>query len=500
MSLPKGTSVAKSDVMSKQSHHSVLLIEDSVSLGRVYLEYVREEPYDVTIVETGREALKAISKKTFNAILLDLRLPDMDGMDILRELNRRDIKSSVVVITAHGSVNIAVDAMRSGAVDFLLKPFSADRLKVSLSNAVERFHLREAVDSLSPDFQPDDYFDFIGSSQAMQSVYRVIESAAPSKATTFITGESGTGKELCAEAIHKKSPRSSGPFVTLNCAAIPRDLMESEIFGHIKGAFTDATADRDGAATQADGGTLFLDEICEMDLLLQTKLLRFIQTGTIQRVGAAKTEPVDVRFVSATNRNPLQAVADGVFREDLYYRLHVIPIHLPPLRERGEDVLLLSTRLLNLFAREEGKRFVKLDEPVRRAFLNYGWPGNVRQVQNVLRNIVVLNEGEQVTLDMLPEDIATNLDVSHEIGFRGAPAKPAEVVTELPVSTLGQTLASSSSSALAHIRPLWQVEREAIEDAIARCNGNIPRAAAFLEVAPSTLYRKLQAWESDKAS
>lgn len=470
---------------------SVLLIEDSVSLARVYMEYVRGEPYDLVIADTGKAALAHIAERTFHAIVLDLRLPDMDGMDILRELNRRDIKSSVVVITAHGSVNVAVDAMRSGAIDFLLKPFSAERLRVSLSNAVERYRLRQAVDKIGPNFRPDDYFDFIGSSQVMQSVYKVIESAAPSKATTFITGESGTGKELCAEAIHKKSPRSKGPFVTLNCAAIPRDLMESEIFGHIKGAFTDATSDRDGAATLADGGTLFLDEICEMDLLLQSKLLRFIQTGTVQRVGGSAPEPVDVRFVCATNRDPLQAVAEGLFREDLYYRLHVIPIHLPPIRERGEDVLLIATRLLNSFAREEHKQFVKLDEPVRRAFLNFPWPGNVRQIQNVLRNIVVLQDGDQVTLDMLPEEIAACVS--------GRPTREVAVLAAdtAPVGSQSQPDAGARSDQNPFaIRPLWQVEKEAIETAIAECDGNIPRAAAFLEVAPSTLYRKLQSWHN----
>jgi two-component system, repressor protein LuxO len=497
--------------------YSVLLIEDSVSLARVYLEYIRDEPYEVSVADTGKAALDAISRHTYNAILLDLRLPDMDGMDILKELTKRDVKSSVVVITAHGSVNIAVDAMRSGAVDFLLKPFSADRLRITLNNALERFRLREAVDNLEHDFHPDDYYDFIGSSVAMQSVYRMIESAAPSKATTFVTGESGTGKELCAEAIHKKSPRSHSRFVTLNCAAIPKDLMESEIFGHVKGAFTDATSDRDGAATLADGGTLFLDEICEMDLRLQTKLLRFIQTGTIQRVGGSVEEPVDVRFVCATNRDPLKAVASGEFREDLYYRLHVIPIHLPPLRDRGQDILLLSSRLVNDFAKEERKQFVDLDEPTQRAFLNFPWPGNVRQLQNVLRNIVVLNDSDKVTLNMLPQEIADCVDgpVAQDFLVPSAPTQ-SESYVELPPARVkvidphfapnstpvppnhSSPPAQRSQQMLAGpdgIRPLSEIEREAIEDAIARCGGNVPKAAVFLEVSPSTLYRKLQAWE-----
>lgn len=312
----------------------------------------------------------------------------------------------------------------------------------------------------------------------------MIESAAPSRATTFITGESGTGKELCAEAIHQKSPRAKQRFVTLNCAAIPKDLMESEIFGHVKGAFTDAISDRDGAASLADGGTLFLDEICEMNLVLQTKLLRFIQTGRIQKVGGDVEEPVDVRFVCATNRDPLQAVAQGEFREDLYYRLHVIPIHLPPLRERDNDILLLANRLLIEFAHEEGKRFRGFDDEAAKAMARYSWPGNVRQMQNVLRNVVVLNDAERVAIDMLPSNFAGSLAPRVSIKETTTPDPRARGPEATPVAT-GE----------ASIIPLWRIERKAIEDAIKRCDGNIPRAAVFLEVSPSTIYRKLQSWE-----
>lgn len=477
--------------MDTNDQHSILLIEDTASLARVYLEYLRDGPYEIMVADTGRSALDAVSRQTFSAILLDLRLPDMDGMDILRELTKREVKSSVVVITAHGSVNIAVDAMRSGAVDFLLKPFSADRLRVTLENAIERFRLREAVDNLAEDFTSDDYVNFIGSSPVMQDVYRIIESAAPSKATTFITGESGTGKELCAEAIHKKSPRATERFITLNCAAIPRDLMESEIFGHVKGAFTDASSDRDGAASLADGGTLFLDEICEMDLLLQTKLLRFIQTGRIQKVGGDVEEPVDVRFVCATNRNPLQAVADGEFREDLYYRLHVIPIHLPPLRDRDKDIILIANRLLIEFAREEGKQFRGFDGDAAGVFARYSWPGNVRQMQNALRNIVVLNDGEKVTLAMLPPEFTGAGNLHTPL------ARPSTLLSaSLPPELSHRQQEGAHLQGEAAIIPLWRIERRAIEDAIERCGGNIPRAAAFLEVSPSTLYRKLQSWDT----
>jgi len=316
----------------------------------------------------------------------------------------------------------------------------------------------------------------------MQTVYRIIDSAAPSTATVFITGESGTGKELCAAAIHRQSPRRDGPFVALNCGAIPRDLMESEIFGHVRGAFTGAAKDRLGAAGQADKGTLFLDEIGEMDLELQTKLLRFVQTGTYQKVGDTRLNAVDVRFVCATNRDPLKEVAEGRFREDLYYRLHVIPIHMPALRERAEDVLPLAHHFLMRLAQEEGKGFRGFAPDVEEILLAYQWPGNVRQLQNVIRNVVVLQKGELVTAGMLPSPLNS-----------GVPGRPDNVASARAADVVPPPPATP-----AQLKPLWLVEREAIERAIAYCGGNIPRAAALLEVSPSTIYRKRQAWSSQE--
>ncbi|GAL09532.1 regulatory protein LuxO [Vibrio astriarenae] len=326
------------------------------------------------------------------------------------------------------------------------------------------------------------YQGFIGSSQNMQSVYRVIDSAASSKASIFITGESGTGKEVCAEAIHAASNRRSNPFIAINCAAIPKDLIESELFGHVKGAFTGASTDRQGAAEMADGGTLFLDEICEMDLDLQTKLLRFIQTGTFQKVGSSKMKSVDVRFVCATNRDPWTEVQEGRFREDLYYRLYVIPLHLPPLRERGEDIIEIAYSLLGFMSNEEGKAFNHLSPPVVERFISYEWPGNVRQLQNVLRNVVVLNSGKEITLEMLPPPI-NSIDIQSASVLRGE----AEAPQSDPVIFTEQD-----------ILPLWESEKATIEQAIEACEGNIPKAARLLEVSPSTLYRKLQSWEQRK--
>lgn len=459
------------------SKDPVLLVEDTPSLARVYAEYLKKEGLTAAIVETGRDAIGALgSGELPRVLLLDLNLPDINGMEVLKHVSEQEIPVAVVVITAHASVNLAVEAMRWGAYDFLVKPFTADRLVVTVRNALERQRLVQIVDRYKGELERDRYFGFIGSSLSMQAIYRIIDSAASSKATVFITGESGTGKEVCAEAIHRCSPRRDGSFVAINCGAIPKDLMESEIFGHVKGAFTGAVNDRDGAATRADGGTLFLDEICELEPNLQTKLLRFIQTGTFQKVGGTRVEKVDIRIVCATNRDPLKEVEEGRFREDLYYRLHVIPIHLPPLREREDDVTAIAREFLVDYAREEGRRFRELDPAVEQVFRAYHWPGNVRQLQNVIRNIVVLHEGEAVTPDMLPPPLCQ----------QSSAAVPA-AAAEPPGAPAGRR----------PVRPLWLVEKEAIEDAVAACDGNIPRAAALLGISASTIYRKRLSWEAE---
>lgn len=330
---------------------------------------------------------------------------------------------------------------------------------------------------------------FIGSSPAMQAVYRTIEAAAASKATVFITGESGTGKELCAEAIHELSPRRDKPFVVFNCATVPRELIESEMFGHVRGAFTGAMSDREGSAARAHEGTLFLDELCEMPPELQTKLLRFVQTGRFQKVGTSRTERVDVRFVCATNRDPWKEVEAGRFREDLYYRTHVIPVALPPLRERGDDVVAVAEHLLHEYAREERKSFAGFAPVTVAVLAAYGWPGNVRQLQNVIRQIVVLNDGEVVTPEMLPPPLGA---VRKTLGEAppGPPGAPEEPTGSPPVSDSW----GAPQAVAGIVRPLWVVERDAIHHAINECNGNVSRAAELLGISPSTVYRKRQAW------
>lgn len=462
----------------------VLIIEDSKSLSSLYAEYLRDE-WTIVQATTGEEGLQKILENAPHVVLLDICLPGMDGLKVLRRIKTEDYPCTVVMMTAGGSIAMTVEAMRLGAFDFIVKPFTKERLVFTLRNAFERHHLEDIVHTLT-ETGVRQYHGFIGASTAMQAVYRMISASARSKATVFITGESGTGKELCAEAIHKRSPRAQGPFVALNCGAIPKELIESEMFGHVKGAFTGAVAERDGAASRADGGTLFLDEVCEMAPSLQTKLLRFIQTGTIQKVGSSKLEEIDVRFVCATNRDPEAEVAAGRFREDLYYRLHVIPLHLPPLREREDDIIMIANHLLKQFSREEEKEFQDFDNETKSIMRAYSWPGNVRQVQNMVRNIVVLHDGEIVTRDMLPQIILDGVNRD------GIPASGPNN----PPSMYSPGFFADDGTQTATIRPLWLVEKEAIERAITLCGGNIPQAAARLEVSPSTIYRKKINWES----
>ena len=376
------------------SEAKVLLVEDQNALARTYQGFLRGEPYNVVHVGSGAGALQALEDMP-TAILLDLKLPDMPGLDILKVIREKGLMMPVVVITAHGSMQTAIDAMRAGAADFLVKPFTAERLRVTLKNALEKQELTAVVQRYEKEIDRRNFQGFIGSSLKMQAVYRGIESAANSKATVFFTGESGTGKEIAARAVHDISGRK-GAFIALNCGAIPRDLMESEIFGHVRGAFSGALAEREGAARQAHGGTFFLDEVCEMDLQLQTKLLRFLQTGQFTKVGGSTLEDVDVRIVCATNRDPKAEVQAGSFREDLFYRLHVIPIHMPPLRERGDDIIEIADFFFHRFAMQEGRDFERLSEPAEALLRRHSWPGNVRELENVVRNVIVMNHAPVV--------------------------------------------------------------------------------------------------------
>lgn len=458
----------------------VLLADTDAALLRRVTSALSASPLSAQIDAASSldEAESLLRAGAYDAVMAALEL----SSEPLRVVERlRALTEGVLLITSgSGSVSVAVETMRRGAADFIIKPFTPEALTRKL---MARLGERDSAPLPAPApaaLSFGAHFEgFIGASPAMQDVYAQVERMSPSRAPVFVTGESGTGKDVCAEAIHVRSGRRKSGFVALNCGAIPRDLMESEIFGHMRGAFTGATEDRPGAAELADGGTLFLDEICEMDLGLQAKLLRFIQTGELRRVGDTRTRSVNVRFVCATNRNPRREVELGRFREDLFYRLHVLPIHLPPLRERGEDAVTLARAFLARFAVEEQRAFHGFDILTERLIAAYDWPGNVRQLQNVVRRMVVLHEGERITADMLPSEIA-----------RGVlkPAQAAEVAVAAPVSQP------------AVIMPMWMQEQRIIDEAMKAYDGNIAKAAAALDISPSTIYRKRLGWATQQGA
>jgi DNA-binding NtrC family response regulator len=464
-----------------QSSPSILVVEDSEATAALYEEYLRSADYRVKVAGTVALALGLLGSERFDAVVLDLNLPDGNGLSVLKEIRRQSLPVETLVVTATGTLAVAVEAMREGAFDFIVKPFARDRLLVTMRNAMERRRLRAAVDTYESEFGRNRYFGFVGASLAMQRVYRIIDSAAPSQAPICISGESGTGKEVCADAIHRRSPRAAGPFVAVSCAALPRESIESELFGHRKGAFNGATEDKKGALVRASGGTIFIEEIGDMDAGLQSKLLRFMETGTVEPMGGGSGDAADVRIVCSSTRDARQEVKAGRLREDLFFRLHVIPVQLPPVREREDDAVLLARHALQRFAHDEGKAFRDIAPEAEYALRTYPWPGNVREIENAMRSVVVLHEGETVRLDMLPRHIAdASRGASVPAIVKPAAAEPA------PPAADGRP----------KIRPLWISEREIIEAAIAACDGNIPRAAAFLEISPSTIYRKKQAWEA----
>jgi len=462
--------------------HTILLVEDTPPLAHLYEAYLTEEKYNVVVIDCGQKALTELDIGTPQAIVLDLLLPDINGLEVLTYARKLYPDLPIIVVTVTNSVNVAVEAMRLGAYDYIVKPFPPQRLTITLNNALERRELANEVKEWRQLVGQGRFYNFVGQSSAMQAIYRTIDAVGPSKVSVFIKGENGTGKELAAQAIHEASPRRNKPFIALNCAAIPRDLMESTIFGHIKGAFTGAVSDHMGAARSANGGTLFLDEICELPLEMQTKLLRFAQTGEVLPVGSNKVDYVDVRILSATNRDPVNEILNKRFREDLYYRLHVVPIDMPALRERDDDVLYLALHFMTRFNAEENKQFIGLDPEVMGLFRSYDWPGNVRQLENVIRNVIVLNDGARITMEMMPKDLKT---------FAAENPIPAANQNLPPLSDLEPTLDDD-----ALIKPLWQTERDAIMSALAHTGDDIARAAILLEVSTSTIYRKLSYWRS----
>jgi two-component system, repressor protein LuxO len=470
----------------------ILIIEDLASLSIAYAAHLEQAGFEAVVVETGAAALRALAEPgEFGAVLLDLQLPDINGLDLLRAHPEFLERQPVVVATADGSLSRAIEAMRIGAFDFLVKPVAGARLVSVVKSAVETGITQSSskadaapVKAVAAKAEKQRPGTFVGGSPVMREVYRQIECVARSRATVFITGESGTGKEVCAETIHRESGRAKGPFIAINCGAIPENLLESELFGHIKGSFTGAISDRIGAVQAAHKGTLFLDEICEMALPLQVKLLRFLQTGTVQRVGANGTEEVDVRIICATNRNPEREVAEGRFREDVYYRLAVVPIHMPPLRDRGADIAELGEYFLQRFAREEEKTFDALGPNQIAAMTAHNWPGNVRELQNILRRAAVMHPGPTLPISAFP--------------LVAMPASvPAQSATPHVAPHMADTQTTTTKLFLAQAldgMTLDDIERLVIENAVEAAGGSVPTAARKLGVSVSTLYRKRERW------
>jgi two-component system, repressor protein LuxO len=483
----------------------VLVVEDVIALAIQYRTLAARLQVQVTTAGTMAEALRQIPLGPWHAALVDLNLPDGSGFEVMQALLRAHPACSVVVITAEDSLDNAVRASEAGAFDFIEKPVEAERLLVTLRNALHASQLSQQVANLQTD-TPEQFELFIGQSPEMQTVYRMIDTVATSNAPVCITGESGTGKELAAQAIHARSPRRTQKLVAINCAAIPKELIESELFGHAKGAFTGAVADRAGVFLEADRGTLFLDEIAELDLSVQAKLLRVLQTGEVKRLGEDKTRIVDVRIVCATHRNLADRMRAGEFREDLFYRLFVVSIELPPLRRRGNDIALIARRLLARYASEEGKQFTDFSPQVLAALRAYAWPGNVRELINVIRAVVALHDDPLVQLHMLPAVVTQQPVALTQSAVAPAP-EPADAFawftaapSSQPQPGAGQTTSPQPLTTVgfnhqpALVRPLAQVEREAVDHALRAFGGNIAQAARALQVNPSTLYRKIQVW------
>ncbi len=481
----------------------VLVVEDLIALAIQYRTLAARLDVEVTTAGTMAEAMRQVSHGPWHAALVDLTLPDGSGFEVMQALLDVHPACSVIVITAEDSLDNAVRASQAGGFDFLQKPVEADRLLVTLRNALNASRLNQRLTHLQTE-APKHFEQFIGQSAEMQAVYRMIETVAASNAPVCISGESGTGKELVALAIHARSPRASHNLVTINSAAIPKELIESELFGHVKGAFTGAVADRPGVFVEADKGTLFLDEIAELDLSVQAKLLRVLQTGEVKRLGENKTRTVDVRIVCATHRDLRAQVRSGEFREDLFYRLYVIPIELPPLRSRGNDVLLIARELLLRYAKEDGKRFLDFSPPALQRLSAHSWPGNVRELMNVIRAVVALYDGTEVQADMLPASVgrtvaATATDIpwfaesfSQSLSF--TPLKPSPEVDLASKAATAAQPGPGTGFDRARVRPLEQVERETVDYALRAFGGNVAQAAKALQVNPSTLYRKIQVW------
>ena len=446
----------------------VLLIDDDASLRRVTEYSLHSAGFQVLSAGDGKQGLASFQADHPQVVITDIQMPGMSGYEVLQQIKAARPETVVIVITAYSSVEKAVEAMKQGAYDYLAKPFSRDELVMVVEKAFNLLGLQEENQRLRDQLEHHvDFSHMVGSSDAMQKVFDVVRRVAPTEAGVLITGESGTGKELIAKAIHQGGGRSKEPFVAINCAAIPANLLESELFGHVRGAFTDAVRDRAGKFEQADGGTLFLDEVGEMPLELQPKLLRVLQEMEVEPIGG-KIRSVDVRIIAATNQDVELAIEEGRFREDLYYRLAIITIELPPLRERPDDIPLLIEYFLKRFSAEAP---IVVSTAAFECLKAYTWPGNVRELQNAIERLVVLNHGDVVEPEHLPAK------------FCAAPTAKRNRVVELPPEGYS----------------LEVLEREVVVQALERNDWNQTRAADFLQIPRHTLIYRMEKYDIKKS-
>ena len=419
---------------------------------------MRDEGYEVAIAVDGQKALDQLAAEGYGVVLADLKMPKMDGLGLLKELQRRGIPTECIIVTGQATVDSAVQAMREGAYDYVEKPLTADklnRLKALIPKALEKFNVQQKNRELSSKLEGlTHYGELTGQSDEMRSVYQIIEAVAPSSASVLILGESGTGKELVARAIHAKSERAKGPFFALNCAALPKDILENELFGHEKGAFTGSTNEKPGAFEMADGGTIFLDEVAEMPSDVQVKLLRAIETRSIRRLGGKKEITVDIRILAATNRDLQKALAENELREDLYYRLAVVELFIPPLRERIGDIKLLANEFLARFAEQNGKPLTGLEDAAWEWILSHNWPGNVRELKNAVERAVIMGRGDKIKAeDIMPRHLRRGSETS-------------TTITLQPGATLADT------------------RRQLVLRAFASTNGDYSRTATIVGMSP----------------
>jgi DNA-binding NtrC family response regulator len=421
----------------------ILIADDERSIVEGLRAILADEGYDVSVAFDGQKALDMLSEDSFGVVLADLKMPKLDGLAILKQLQQKGIPTECIIVTGQATVDSAVQAMREGAYDYVEKPLNADklnRLKALIPKALEKFNVQQKNRELSSKLEGLTHFgELTGQSEEMRHVYQVIDAVAPSVASVLILGESGTGKELVARAMHQKSEREKGPFFALNCAALPKDILENELFGHEKGAFTGSTNEKAGAFEMAHGGTIFLDEVAEMPTDIQVKLLRALETRTIRRLGGKKEISVDIRIVAATNRDLQKALSENELREDLYYRLAVVEIFLPPLRERAGDIKLLANEFLGRFASQNGKKLSTFSEQAWEWILSYNWPGNVRELKNAVERAVIMARGDKIEAsDIIPRHLTSGASSSAPLTI-SAGTSLAETRKQLVLRTFAST-------------------------------------------------------------